>query len=321
MSFPGITSNSQLKIDFEQLRKRCSMSIADFAAEPGFERVETVDGVFYFKGTGAKVLAVAHLDTVCTTNTFSVTQREGETRVYSPVLDDRLGVYIILDLLPLLGIDCDVLLTEGEESGRSTAAHFNVDGAPYNWIFEFDRKGDDVVVYQYESDAWIEALMAAGAYVGDGIFSDISAMDHLKTCAVNIGCGYHNYHSPKAYAIVEQTLAQVEMFQRFYAANIDIRFEYTEKVRTYGFNLDLDWDLLDSYCPEPEWLTNLDRMPCEGCNNVAHYLGLHEGLMLCLNCYELELWEAEDNLVLKAKGKSSKAKLTALDKMVLERML
>ena len=50
--------------------------------------------------------------------------------VHSGALDDRLGAYIILDLLPKLGINVDVLLTVGEEQGRSTANFFAPLGDP-----------------------------------------------------------------------------------------------------------------------------------------------------------------------------------------------
>ena len=293
-----------LSINFEQLKKRCNMSIEDYANEPGFEKMATPDGVYYFKGSGSPILAVAHLDTVCGQKSFSVTDHKGEQRVYSPRLDDRLGAYIILDLLPSLGIKYDILLTEGEEVGNSTAQHFNFDGEPYNWMFSFDRAGDDVVTYDYESNDWLDVLEASGARLGIGMFSDICFLTHLQISGVNFGCGYHSYHSPKAYAIVSQTLAQVELFQRFYAANVATAFPHhwtvKEKPKTRrGHNLleDIDWaKVFDpkrdnaGWNIEPDWWMNYDAERCDFCQTATEEIGSVESgcYLVCRRCWNME---------------------------------
>ncbi|MCP6726064.1 hypothetical protein NL526_28810, partial [Klebsiella pneumoniae] len=67
--------------------------------------------------------------------------------------DDRLGLYYIMEILPSLGINVDVLLTTDEEIGQSSASEFKkAEGKQYNWMFMFDRHGyGNVVMYQYET--------------------------------------------------------------------------------------------------------------------------------------------------------------------------
>ncbi len=48
-----------------------------------------------------------------------------------------------------MGINVDVLLTTGEEMGQSSAAYFDPGEKKYNWMFQFDRGGTDVVTYDY----------------------------------------------------------------------------------------------------------------------------------------------------------------------------
>lgn len=176
-----------------------------------------------FIDNGGDVLAVCHLDYVLST----VPSIKKDT-VFAPQLDDRLGAYIILDLLKKQGLKYDILLCDAEEIGQSTAANF-VPPKQYNWAFEFDRQGGDVVLYDYEdSDDWVEAIWPY-AHVGMGSFSDISELTPHNFCAVNWGCGYHNQHSYKCYADLNQTKLMVEAFIDFYQNNKDIHYPFQRK--------------------------------------------------------------------------------------------
>jgi len=86
-------------------------------------------------------------------------------RLYHNAVDNRLGVYLGMELLPSLGIGVDLLLTTGEEEGYSTAALFRT-RKRYHWMFSFDRKGEDVVLYQYERPSLVATLREAGFAVG-----------------------------------------------------------------------------------------------------------------------------------------------------------
>ena len=186
---------------------------------------ETPDGPIVHVNNGSKVLAVAHMDAVgftkpkCTKKTVTATQ-----------LDDRLGVAIILDLLPALGINVDVLLADSEEIGRTTVRYHPFDDDhPYKWMVEFDRKGVDVVTYDYTEKPWEKALKDAGFKLGRGSFSDISALDDLKICGVNVGVAYYQPHTKACNCVLPSTLANVAKFHKFYLQHQNTLFDYDEE--------------------------------------------------------------------------------------------
>lgn len=245
-----ITKNKVRKaFDPDALRRICTMEEAEFASygqrydlksevsRSGVERKR----FFYYQNNGSNILGVAHLDSVCETRRCDIMETAAGPVVYSPTLDDRLGAYVILELLPKLGITVDWLLTTGEEMGDSTAAYFNTK-FQYNWCIEFDRGGTDVVMYQYETPELVEKVKDVGGHVGQGIFSDISVMDHLGISCFNWGVGYRDYHGPRAHAWLEDTFRMVARFGRFYEANKDTSLPYDDE---YNF---VQWDCL---CGEP----------------------------------------------------------------------
>lgn len=182
---------------------------------------------YAFRDAGSRVLAVAHLDTVASPHARSCTfvdTAAGQV-VYSRALDDRLGAYVVLDLLPALGVECDALLTVGEESCQSTAAFFTPD-KDYDWIIEFDRGGTDVVLYQYEDADTVELVEACGADVGQGSFSDIAELEHLGVKAFNWGVGYRDYHTARSHAYLEDTFTMVGQFLDFHAANAGVHLPH-----------------------------------------------------------------------------------------------
>ncbi len=139
--------------------------------------------------------------------------------IRSGALDDRLGAYVILGLLPRLGINTDVLLTVGEECAESTARYFDP-SKQYDWVIEFDRAGTDVVMYQYEDEPSRRAVEAAGARMDWGSYSDIAYLEHLGVKAFNWGVGYDgNYHSVNGYAYLNDTFAMVAKYLRFHKQN------------------------------------------------------------------------------------------------------
>jgi hypothetical protein len=194
----------------------------------GWKKGDPIDDApndyYHFRDNGSHVLAVAHLDTVV--------RPQGRVPVFhntasgpavvSGALDDRLGAYVILRLLPELGVNCDWLLTVGEEDGQSTASFFDP-GKTYDHVIEFDRAGTDVVMYQYEDRDSRAAVQASGAKMGHGSFSDICYLEQLGVKAFNWGVGYDgNYHSEKGYAILCNTFAMVAKYLRFHTQNAGI---------------------------------------------------------------------------------------------------
>jgi hypothetical protein len=209
----------------DQLATVCAMHETEFESAYGMDKRkvdQTAPADFYLhQDNGSNVLAVAHLDTVGLHNEreahFVETECAGDV-VFSRALDDRLGAYIILHLLPALGIRHDILLTVGEESGQSTAGHYSPD-KDYDYLIEFDRGGTDVVMYQYEDSDMCELVESCGARVGDGIFSDISYMESLGIKGFNWGTGYRDYHGPRAHAYLDDTFDMVAQYLRFHKQN------------------------------------------------------------------------------------------------------
>jgi len=235
--------------DPDALRRRCTMEPEEYWDEFGIENTYGVqqsppDDFYVYQDRGAKILGIAHLDNVDETRRCDIVETAAGAVVFSPALDDRLGVYVICDLLPKLGVQCDVLLTTGEESGRSTAAYFYTE-KQYNWMFQFDRGGTDVVSYQYETADLKDKVRQSGTYMGQGSFSDICFLDDLKVTGVNWGVGYQDYHGPRSHAFLEDMFRMVQSFMRFYDANVDEHMEYRELPRqqyaSYGTSSATVW--------------------------------------------------------------------------------
>ena len=192
----------------------------------GFAVRELSNGDYYaFQDNGSNVLAVAHMDISSRILNEQAGYRLDGDRVYSPALDDRLGVFIITKILPMLGVMPDILLTTGEEKGQSTGMHFDT-YKEYNWMFSFDRTGDDVVMYDYETVALSRMLEERGFIVGIGSFSDICFMEHLKVSGFNFGTGYYGEHTKKCFADLNVTRMMVSLFVEFFNEFKNIRLDY-----------------------------------------------------------------------------------------------
>lgn len=273
--------------DLTKMRKFCLAGMDHFTQYGDVS--ETPDGKVIFIDRGAPVLAIAHLDTVCNPKgRFRFDPKR--QMVQTPTLDDRLGVTILLDILPrILGSnEFDVLLTEGEEIGRSTAAWFDP-SRDYNWMFSFDRTGTDAVHYQYDNDPWMEALTSGmgGMQINTGIMSDISFMDHLGCSGVNVGCAYYKYHSPNAFANLRETKSQIGKFCRFFLDNKDTRFEHDAYAPTpedyyYGDDEDDD-DVVFELESDSRWGDYLDY--CDDCLVVSRVTETRLGYRYCRTCF------------------------------------
>jgi hypothetical protein len=268
--------------------------------QKGFTETVHEDGLrSYFKDNGADILAVAHLDSVEGPEHFKVVHLSHRSLLFSPVLDDRLGVYLITDLLPKLGVECDVLLTEGEEVGKSTAEHFETE-KKYNWMFQFDRGGYDVVLYQYENDEICTSLIQCGFEIGFGAFSDISYLGHLGCRGINFGVCYNDYHSLDAWADLTRLSSQLERFIFYYTLNKERHFLYDEGTDGYSTNSHR-YSLIDTHQDLPGYLNWIDEVysydhyRCARCSVevnsqlIYDYCGDEAFCMieerLCENCY------------------------------------
>ena len=139
-----VESIDQDDIDYDELKNVCKRPLEWFFRKYAEYVVDGKKGRhIYIQHENAKVLAVAHADTVINprkTFSFNIINRRTKDDsivrvVKTPTLDDRLGIYTIMSLLPSIfgGEWADILITEGEETGNSTAADFVTD-KEYNWI-------------------------------------------------------------------------------------------------------------------------------------------------------------------------------------------
>jgi len=196
--------------------------------------VESDNGQRYiFIDNGADILAVAHLDTVNEGTHFKPVEGLGEHRltIFSNRCDDRLGAYILFDVLPQFGLNYDILLCDDEEIGKSTAKQFKTE-KKYNWIFEIDRRMDDCVTYGYSSVKWDDHLNKYFT-IGRGSVSDISYLEDLGCKAFNLGAGYENEHD-ETFACFHPdiTASQVGKLIQFYYENRFTFFPHEKKVYT-----------------------------------------------------------------------------------------
>lgn len=160
------------------------------------------------------VLFVAHLDHVGEYNGKWDVGIWGDY-VVSIALDDRLGVYLALEKFREWGMHPDVLLTDREEVGDSTARYFQPT-RDYNWMFSLDRAGDDVVLYQY-GDATLEGMLRDGGFkIGRGSYSDIADLGDLGIKGINWGIDYHLQHTDACYAHLGNVRDRMEVIASWY---------------------------------------------------------------------------------------------------------
>lgn len=228
--------------DPEMLKRICEMPQSEFGeyadkfdlgVSYGWRGAINED-FYYYKDNGSPVLFVAHLDHVQDDGTCTITTTNGELIALSGALDDRLGAYVGLELLPKLGITVDILLTTNEERGASTARDFVTDKS-YNWMIEFDRGGTDVVMYQYETMEYRALVRESGAQVGNGSYSDIADLEDLGCAGFNWGVGYYDYHSKRSHAWLEDTFRMVAKFLKFYASNAATYLPHDRSAKRFSF--------------------------------------------------------------------------------------
>ena len=167
-----------------------------------------------FMDNDSKVLLVVHADTVRHPRIY----KQMGTHIWATGLDDRLGCWIAYRLS--IEFKIDLLITDLEESALTTALYH--DCKKYNWVAEFDRNGEDVVLYECGSEKFKKALKEFWT-IGWGTFSDISMLETDATC-VNVGIGYNSEHSEHSWADLAITAQQENRFKQFYKKYKDKAF-------------------------------------------------------------------------------------------------
>lgn len=219
-------------INWKQLTKFCRMKINSF--DQYGQRVDTTDGPFFYKDNGSDILAIAHLDYVMGPIHTSFLKLSDDTLFFCPTLDDRAGVYAILDYLPSKGLKYDVLLTTNEEKVGSTASHFKPPkGKKYRYMFSFDRRGTDVVMYNYYNYDMAEKLKILGWKVDFGTYSDISELEHLRCKGFNFGVGYDAAHTARCHLSHNDFKLNMRRFLSFYNKYRNDWFPHTPQYNSY----------------------------------------------------------------------------------------
>lgn len=292
-------------INLQRLKQVCSTPFKDFAkygevVYTGKSRKAVLfkGGAYIFQDNDSDILGVCHLDYVDIPYHFDVANLGGKT-VFCPRLDDRLGVYLLLDVLPgLVGYPYDVLLTTGEELGRSSASYFEPPRV-YSWIFELDRRGCDCVTYGLDSREFRAALGAAGWSISRGSFSDICLLD-TQACAVNFGVGYRQEHTRLCHAFVDDVIKQVGKVAKFYNSNFWVPYVQQADYKGYqvaSYGRGYDWGAWSHYEDDlddvraGEVASLLDDVQesgfCEfcGCNMLGDMPYYIDGAAICQSCY------------------------------------
>lgn len=215
----------KIKVSYEELKKYLTLPTPALLNHLG---VKFGKKGYVYIDNNSKILGVAHLDIVGDIEKSHCDIFKSSGVVFSRALDDRLGVFILMNILPKLGINLDILLTNYEEIGLSTARYFE-SSKTYNWLVEWDRGGEDVVVYQYKK---FQKILSEYFTVGYGTYSDIVELPHLNALGVNIGIGYYNEHTQNCFCDIAQTERQLNRFISFYADNKDKRFEYSKRANS-----------------------------------------------------------------------------------------
>lgn len=260
-----------MNIDYKLMKDVCLSRIESFY--PLGKVMDTPDGMYIYRDNPkAKILGVAHLDSVLDLQHFYKLELGKDTLIFNAQLDDRLGAYILLDVLPKMGIQFDLLLTEGEETGRSTAAYFET-SKQYNWMFSFDRHGDTTVMYQYDNKALRADLQSVKLKPDRGSFSDICFLDHLGIRGINVGTGYEDEHSNMCYANIGVTVSQIKKFHHFYELFKDKKYEYVQSVSTSKY---------DAY--PVSWSKLSENDICYICNQPKPNGDYYNDVYICDDC-------------------------------------
>jgi hypothetical protein len=190
----------------------------------------------------APILFVAHLDTVLPPAYYGkqdpfpnrykgVLQKEvieKDNAVFAVGLDDRLGFFTAMSLVYHDGINADILLTDNEEQGESTAMYHRPKS--YNMVVEFDRAGDDVVTYDKHTEEFKKALKSYWGTMGHGAFSDITTLS-ADCCCVNVGIGYHSAHCADSWFDLQTYSNQIAKLKLFLIRNKNLRYPFD--IRNY----------------------------------------------------------------------------------------
>lgn len=228
---------------FEKICKKTQSEVKTYVTarlRETHQNITVADGFVYAQGT-FPVLLIAHMDTVHKVLPYFILtskDEKGNKKLSSPSGiggDDRCGIYMIFEVLKKF--NCSVLFCEDEEIGCIGATKFTEhpisENLTFNYIIEFDRKGNnDAVFYNCDNEEFEKFITKEFFKTAWGSMSDISVVaPHLKCAAVNLSCGYYNAHTKQEYVVMEEmeeVIAQTcKLLER---TTENDKFEYIEAV-------------------------------------------------------------------------------------------
>lgn len=289
--------NIDIKLDYNRLLEICRLPdnkvFTWLLKQPELKTGETVTGIsqlnnrklYVFNKRGAKILGVAHTDTLLNAKWAEMIKRpDGEKIIFSPNLDDRVGVWLLLELSSVLSFD--MVFTTDEESGQSTLSDWtaNNDESLYNWAFEFDRGYEDVALYDFSYDEeWANVVEKYFGKADMGAFTDICELTDI--CAMNIGKMYEKAHTWECYTRSSWIEKAVRKFLKFYKKQQGMKYKHTPVYYGgYGY-----WRYEDDlYLPSRHTRsrkTNIGEY-CSHCGVTLLPQETVNPLSLCENCAE-----------------------------------
>jgi len=216
--------------------------------------------------SGGKILLVAHVDTVLK----PVKPRIKKKRIKGRGLDDRLGIYMAMTILEEHPEIVDVLITDDEEIGMSTASLVPTeDLANYNCIIELDRGGDDFVHYGLAGPDLVYAYEEY-ADKGFGMASDIMHLNKPNCGCINVGIGYYKAHAKNSYCKTEEFIQSYHNVMDFIEKYQDVHFEACVPPKRYSYAKNKyfteyyesyeDWETMD----KEDGMPKIER--CDDCD-------------------------------------------------------
>jgi putative aminopeptidase FrvX len=208
----------------EHVRKRGASFCGEIATDDW-------NNVFIRKGGAGTVPCVAaHIDTVQPLSPVEIVEHDGILFGVDDMDeragiggDDKAGVFVCLELLDRFD-NIAVALLAAEEIGCEGAKN-----APAAWfkdvgyVIEFDAPGRGLVSYTSSGERLFAndgefIKTAAPVLRAHGLtrwqrhpFTDVMALrQRFDISCLNLSCGYHNWHRPDEYVVVEEVKAAVE---------------------------------------------------------------------------------------------------------------
>jgi hypothetical protein len=216
--FDEMRRNNEFKAEFEKFFLSPEETMAPWKSS----HVKRYDQNLWHIKNGGTVLLVAHIDTVLP----PCKPRVKKKRIKAIGLDDRLGVYMAIKLMENLSGLVDVLITDDEEIGLSSAELMTKEELfKYNVIIGLDRRGTDFVSYGMADKDLINAYKEYADY-GFGSFSDIAYLEDSASCGcINVGIGYYKAHEKDSYAKIAETRKAYSDVMNFIIKYKNVKFK------------------------------------------------------------------------------------------------